>query len=48
MRAAEQLAGPQDGQHQVEFLLPRWVLPEDVQPVADLDVLDLAQPAVDV
>ena len=46
--AAEQLAGPQDGQHQVEFGLPRWLLPQDVQPVADLDVLDLAQPAVDV
>ena len=28
--AAEQLAGPQDGQHQVEFGLPRWLLAEDV------------------
>ena len=46
--AAEQLAGPQDGQHQVEFGLARRRLAEDVQAVADLDVLDLAQPAVDV
>ena len=46
--AAEQLAGPQDRQHQVEFGLPGGRLAEDVQPVADLDVLDLAQPAVDV
>ena len=46
--AAEQLPGPQDRQHQVEFGLARRRLAEDVQPVADLDVLDLAQPAVDV
>ena len=48
MLAAEQLAGPQDGQHQVEFGLPRGLLAEDVQAVADLDILDLAQPTVDV
>ena len=29
--AAEQLAGPQDGQHQVEFGFPRGLLAEDVQ-----------------
>ncbi len=46
--AAEQLTGPQDGQHQVEFGFARGRLAEDVQAVADLDVLDLAQPAVDV
>ena len=46
--AAEQLPGPQDRQHQVEFGLARRRLAEDVQTVADLDVLDLAQPAVDV
>ena len=46
--AAEQLPGPQDRQHQVELGLPRRCLAEDVQAVADLDVLDLAQPAVDV
>ena len=46
--AAEQLPGAQDRQHQVEFGFAGGRLAEDVQPVADLDVLDLAQPAVDV
>ena len=46
--AAEQLAGAQDRQHQVEFGSPVGRLAQDVQAVADLDVLDLAQPAVDV
>ena len=46
--AAEQLPGPQDRQHQVEFGLARRRLAQHVQPVADLHVLDLAQPAVDV
>ena len=46
--AAEQLPGAQDRQHQVEFGFAGGRLAEDVQSVADLDVLDLAQPAVDV
>ena len=44
--AAEQLPGPQNRQHHVQFGLPGRGLPEDVQTIADLDVLDLAQPAV--
>ena len=48
MLAAEQLARPQDGQHEVEFGLPRGLLAQDMQTVADLHVLDLAQPPVDV
>ena len=46
--AAEQLARAQDGEHQVDFGLPRGLFAQDVQPVADLNVLDLAQPPVDV
>ena len=46
--AAEQLSRPQDGQHQVQLGLIGRRLAEYVKPVADLDVLDLAQPAVDV
>ena len=46
--AAEQLPGPQYRQHQVEFGLTRRRSAQYVQSVADLDVLDLAQPSVDV
>ena len=46
--AAEQLSRPQDRQHQVQLGLIGRRLAEYVKPVADLDVLDLAQPAVDV
>ena len=46
--AAEQLARAKDGEHQVDFGLPRGLFAQDVQPVANLNVLDLAQPPVDV
>ncbi len=45
---AEQLPGPQDGQHQVEFACAGRLLAQHMQAVTDLDVLDLTQPAVDV
>ena len=46
--ATEQLARPEDGEHQVEFGLPRGLLTQYVQPVANLDVLDLTEPPVDM
>ena len=46
--AAPHLAGAQDREHQVDPRLAGRRLAEDVQAVADLGVLDLAQPAVDV
>ncbi len=46
--AAPDLPGPQDRQHQVDPVGAGRGLPEHVQAVADLGVLDLAQPAVDV
>ena len=46
--AAPHLAGPQHGQHQVDAHLAGRGGAEHVQAVADLHVLDLAQPAVDV
>ena len=45
---APDLRGPQHRQHQVHPGLTDRGLAENVQPVADLGVLDLAQPAVDV
>ena len=45
---APHLPGPQDGQDQVDPGLTGWGGAEHVQPVADLGVLDLAQPAVHV
>lgn len=48
LRAAPDLAGAQDGQHQVDPGLALRGAAQDVQAVADLGVLDLAQPAVDV
>ena len=45
---AEQLPCPQNGQDQIEFAIPRRLLAQDVQTVADLDILDLAQPTVDM
>ena len=45
--AAEQLAGPQDRQHQVQLRGPDRCGTQNVQTVADLDILDLTQPAVD-
>ena len=36
------------GQHQIEFDTAHGLFTENVQAVADLDILDLAQPAVDV
>ena len=44
----EQLPGPQDGQHQVQLLLVAGGQTENVQAVPNLDVLDLAQPSVDM
>ena len=46
--AAPDLRGPQDRQHQVDAGLALRRLAEHVQAVADLRVLDLAEPAVDV
>ena len=46
--ATPHLRGPQDRQDQVDPRLTRRRLPEHVQTVADLGVLDLAEPAVDV
>lgn len=46
--AGEDLRGPQDREHEVDQLLALRRLAEDVEAVADLDVLDLAEPAVDV
>ena len=45
---AEHLRRAQDREHQVDPRLARRRLAEHVQPVADLRVLDLTQPAVDV
>ncbi len=45
---APYLGRAQDGQHQVDAGLTVGRLAEDVQAVADLDVLDLTQPAVHV
>ena len=46
--AAPHLGGAQDREHQVDPRLAVGRVAEHVQPVADLGVLDLAQPAVDV
>ena len=46
--AAPHLAGAQDREHQVHPHVAGRGGAEDVQAVADLDVLDLAEPAVDV
>ncbi len=46
--AAEQLPRAQYGQHQIEFDTAGGLFTENMQPVADLDILDLAQPAVDM
>ena len=46
--AAPHLAGAQDREHQVDPRVAGRGAAEDVQAVADLDVLDLAEPAVDV
>ena len=46
--AAPDLPGAQDRQHQVDPVVAGRGAAEDVQAVADLGVLDLAQPAVDV
>ena len=46
--AAPDLGGAQDREHQVDPGLALGRLAEDVQAVADLGVLDLAEPAVDV
>ncbi len=46
--AAPHLAGAQDREHEVHPGVARGGRAEDVQAVADLDVLDLAEPAVDV
>ncbi len=45
---APHLRGPQHGEHQVHPRLADRTAAEDVQPVADLHVLDLAEVAVDV
>ena len=46
--APEDLVGTQDRQHQVDHALTLGNLREHVEAVADLDVLDLTQPAVNV
>ena len=46
--ATPHLGGAKDRQHEVDPALPSGGVAEDVQAVADLGVLDLAQPAVDV
>ena len=46
--AAEQLPCSQYGQHQIEFDTVRGLFTENVKAIADLDILDLAEPAVDV
>ena len=46
--AAPHLRGAQHGEHRVDALLAAGRAAEDVQPVADLHVLDLAEVAVDV
>ena len=45
---AEDLRRAQHRQHQVDQLIAFGCLPQHVQPVADLRVLDLTQPAVDM
>ena len=42
------MVGAQDRQHEVDHALVLRYLRQDVQAVTDLDVLDLAQPAVDM
>ena len=46
--AGEQLTGPHDRQHQIQFGFAGRGGAEDVQAVADLNVLDLTEPAVDM
>ena len=48
VRARPQLPRAQDREHHVDALLPARRLAEHVQAVADLRVLDLAEPAVEV
>ena len=48
MRWSTSVACAQDGEHQIDFRFARGLFAQDVQTVANLDIFDLAQPAVDV